>query len=133
MPIRQIITGQKTTPAKLACAIELRREMTRAERALRARLQAGRLAGYHFRRQQGVEPTIVDFYCHQAGLIIEVDGGGHLDQQEQDRQRDQFLIRRGMRILRFWNSEIKDNMEGVLLKILRSCQPAPGEKQNTEE
>jgi len=133
MPIRQIITGQKTTPAKLACAIELRREMTRAERALRARLRAGRLAGYHFRRQQVIEPYIVDFYCHQAGLVVEVDGGGHLDQQEQDRQRNQYLIRRGMRILRFWKSEIKDNMEGVLWETLRSCQLAPGEKQNTEE
>lgn len=133
MPEKQIITGQKVASAKLARAIEMRREMTPTERALWARLRAGRLAGYHFRRQQVIEPYIVDFYCHQVGLVVEVDGSVHLEQQEQDQQRDQYLISRGMHILRFWNSEINDNMEGVLVEILRCCQLITSEKQNTEE
>lgn len=77
MPEKPIITGQHITSAKAQRARELRREMTPAERLLWARLRANRLQGFHFRRQQIIEPYIVDFYCHQAGLIIEVDGDVH--------------------------------------------------------
>mgnify|MGYP001252608911 CR=1 FL=1 len=75
MAIKQIVTGQKVSAAKEARAKELRREMTPAEGKLWMGLRANRLEGFHFRRQQVIEPYIVDFYCHQAALVIEVDGG----------------------------------------------------------
>lgn len=127
MPNKQLITGQKITLAKLEQAIEMRREMTPAERRLWARLRAGRLGGFHFRRQQVIEPYIVDFYCHQTGIIVEVDGDVHLNQQDRDQKRDQYLQSLGLQVLRFWNSDIDHHLETVLEEILRACQPAAQE------
>ncbi len=84
MPPKSLITQQTVTPVKLQCAKEMRRDLTPAERKLWARLRAGRLEGIHFRRQPIIEPYIVDFYCHQAKRIIEVDGDIHLNQQDYD-------------------------------------------------
>ena len=73
MPIKNIITNQKVTKEKLQRAKELRRNMTPAEKMLWGELRANKL-GIHFRRQQIIEGFIVDFYCHKASLVIEVDG-----------------------------------------------------------
>ena len=78
------------------------------------RLRAGRLERIHFRRQQIIEPFIVDFYCHQAALVIEVDGSVHLDQEEYDRQRNYDLQMLGLRVMRFSNTDVDQNLEGVL-------------------
>jgi very-short-patch-repair endonuclease len=80
MPVKKLITQQEISSAKMMRSRELRHEMTLAECKLWERLRANRLEGFHFRRQQIIEPYIVDFYCHQAALVIEVDGGIHLDQ-----------------------------------------------------
>ena len=133
MSPKSLITQQTVTPAKLQRAKEMRREMTPSERKLWARLRAGRLEGYHFRRQQIIEPYIVDFYCHQAGLVIEVDGSIHQDQQEYDRQRDHDLQSLGLRMMRFSNTDVNHNLEIVLEEILLSCRSAINEKQNPEE
>jgi len=69
--------------------------MTRAERVLWQRLKAGRLQGWHFRRQQVIDGFIVDFYCHAAGLVLEIDGGVHEQQREYDTERDAVLLARG--------------------------------------
>jgi len=74
MDKKKIITGQKIKPEKLERAKELLREMTPAERCLGQDLRANRLGGWHFRRQQIIDGFIVVFYCHKAGLVIEVDG-----------------------------------------------------------
>ena len=121
MAQEQIVTGQSVTPAKYARAKELRREMTPSEGKLWERLRAGRLEGIHFRRQQVIEPYIVDFYCHQAALVIEVDGSVHQDQKEYDRQREHDLQLLGLSIIRFSNTDVNQNLEGVLEEILRSC------------
>jgi len=80
--------------------------MTPAEHMLWQRLRANRLGGFHFRRQKVIDHYIVDFYCHQANLVVELDGSGHLDQQEYDNERDQHLQERGLKVLRFWNNEV---------------------------
>ena len=122
MPIKQIITGQKTTTAaKAARAKEVRGEMTPAEEKLWARLRTNHLEGFHFRRQQVIEPYIVNFYCHQAAIVIEVDGGVHLEQEEYDREREQALQARGLRVVRFSNHEVMHNLDGVLEAILQTC------------
>ena len=88
MPDNSLITKQKVSKAKQQRAKEMRSEMTAAERKLWQRLRANRLEGFHFRRQQVIEPYIADFYCHKAQLVIEVDGGIHLEQEDYDRQRE---------------------------------------------
>lgn len=133
MPTKSLITQQVVTPDKHQRAIDLRHEMTPAERKLWARIRAGRLEGIHFRRQQVIEPYIVDFYCHKAGLVIEVDGSVHQGQEEYDRQREQDLENLGLRVIRFSNTEVNRNLEGVLGKILQSFRVAMMEKDRMKE
>src|SRR4029453_16710009 len=99
MPIKNIIPGQKVAKEKLQRAKELRHEMTPAEKILWQELRANKL-GVHFRRQQVIEGFIVDFYCHKAALVIEVDGDIHDLQQEDDARREIVLGELGLRIVR---------------------------------
>ena len=122
MPTQQIITGQAVSPKKSVCARELRHEMTPAEKKLWASLRTNRLEGLHFRRQQVIEPYIVDFYCHQAALVVEVDGGVHQHQQDYDQKREEDLRAHGLRVVRFTNREVNENIKGVLEEILRLCK-----------
>jgi very-short-patch-repair endonuclease len=97
----------------------MRREPTEAERRLWGILRGQRLAGFKFRRQATVGPYIVDFLCHAEKLIIELDGGQHAE-SERDRCRDAWFERRGYRVLRFWNTEMMTNRDGVVFAIGRS-------------
>jgi very-short-patch-repair endonuclease len=121
MPKQQLITGQKIDSAKLQQAKALRRNMTPAERRLWAELRANRLDGFHFRRQQIIDGFIVDFYCHVASLVVEVDGPVHNEQADQDAERDRILAARGLHILRVRNEEVMQNLEDVLTRIRRVC------------
>ena len=105
----------------------MRRQMTPAEAKLWQRLRAGRLEGFHFRRQQVIDRFIVDFYCHGTDLVVEVDGGVHLDQVEYDRERDKFLQDRGLKVLRFTNHDVNHNLGVVLTAILEVCNQRKGE------
>jgi very-short-patch-repair endonuclease len=122
MPLKNIITGQKINPENLRRAKEMRQNMTPAEKKLWQRLRAGRLEGFHFRRQQIIDGYIIDFYCHAAGLVVEVDGDIHLEQQEYDRERDKHLSARGLRVLRFYNTDVNKDIEAVLEVILKACR-----------
>lgn len=108
MPVKNIIPGQRVTKEKLERARELRREMTPAEAILWQELRANKL-GVHFRRQQIIAGFIVDFYCHKAALVIEVDGDIHDLQQEEDAKREKALGEMGLRIIRFRNNEVLKN------------------------
>jgi len=68
----------------------------------------------------------VDFLCVEAGLVVEVDGGQHADQVAYDARRTAYLERSGLRVLRFWNSDVMTNRDGVCLTILDACG---GERQ----
>ena len=116
MPIKNIVTNQPVTKEKLQRAKELRREMTPAEKILWEELRANKL-GVHFRRQQVVQGFIVDFYCHQAGLVIEVDGDVHDLQKEEDQRREKVLSALGLRVVRFRNDEVINNLSAVVGKI----------------
>jgi very-short-patch-repair endonuclease len=122
MPVKNTVIGQKITSEKRQRAKELRKDMTPAETRLWRELRTNKLAGWHFRRQQVIDGFIVDFYCHAASLIVEVDGGIHTTQKEQDAKRDAHLISRGFRILRVTNEEVNNNLESVLLKILEKLK-----------
>ena len=111
-----IIPGQTVTKEKLQRAKELRRDMTPAEKILWQELRANKL-GFHFRRQQVIAGFIVDFYCHKAALVIEVDGDIHDLQQEEDARREKVLREMGLRIVRFRNEEVMKNLSAVVGKI----------------
>ena len=96
--------------------------MTPEEALLWHELRTNKLAGWHFRRQQVIGGFIVDFYCHAASLIVEVDGGVHETQREQDAERDAHLISRGFCILRVTNDEVNNNIQNVLQKILENLE-----------
>ncbi len=114
-----IVTGQKPGE-KLPLARQMRRQPTPAEAKLWHYLRADRLNGSHFRRQQVIDGFIADFYCHAAGLVIELDGSVHLPQAEYDAERDRILGERGLRILRFLNSDLETDLPSVLAQIIEA-------------
>jgi very-short-patch-repair endonuclease len=96
-------------------ARNLRQAMTSEERLLWQRLRRNQL-GVKFRRQEPIGRYIVDFVCFERRVIIEADGGHHLNNPA-DKARDAFFASQGFVVLRFWNSEIRNNLEGVLTAI----------------
>jgi very-short-patch-repair endonuclease len=116
MPTKNIIPGQRVTKEKLQRAKELRQDMTPAEKILWQELRGNKL-GLHFRRQQIIAGFIVDFYCHKAALVIEVDGDIHDLQQEEDARREKALSGLGLRVLRFKNDEVIRELSMVVGKI----------------
>ena len=122
MGAKNIIVGQKVDDVKVLRAKELRQELTDEEKLLWQYLRKNRLGGFHFRRQQVIQGFIVDFYCHKAGLVVEVDGGVHEDQIEYDQERDKILEGRDLRILRVKNEEIQNNLQEVLVRIEAACR-----------
>ena len=113
----------------------LRQNRTDAERALWQRLRRKQLDGLRFRQQVPLGPYIVDFLCAKHRLIIEVDGGQHAGATV-DRTRTAWLEGRGFRVMRFWNNDVLQNLNGVIETILLALrsegspppQPAPIEK-----
>jgi very-short-patch-repair endonuclease len=114
-------------PIKVVRARELRENATRAEKKLWSRLRSRQIAGAKFRRQHPIGSYIVDFFCDEALLAIELDGGGHADaeQKEYDAARTEYLAGQGIRVLRFWNNEVLENTDGVLELILRTLKGPP--------
>lgn len=100
-------------------AKKLRKNQTDAERLLWGYLRAKRFSNFHFRRQQIIGFYIVDFYCPQAKLIIELDGGQHAFEETvlYDQERTAFLNACGFKVIRFWNNEVIENIDGVLANI----------------
>ncbi|NER25399.1 MAG: DUF559 domain-containing protein [Symploca sp. SIO1C2] len=116
-----IVIGQKVTSTKVQRAKELRHQMTQEEKILWQHLRANRLNRLHFRRQQIIDGFIVDFYCHAARLVIEVDGEIHQQQVEYDAERDRILSARGLRLLRIRNEEVRQNLDKILAIISTAC------------
>jgi len=94
-------------------ARSLRRALTPAEFALWSHIRGRQLGGCKFVRQQPIGRYYVDFVCRDRQLIVELDGGQHADRPE-DGQRDSELCALGYRVIRFWNNDVIDNLDGVL-------------------
>jgi len=124
-------------------ARHLRREGTEAEKTLWRLLRDRRFADHKFRRQVPIEGYIVDFMCYAARLIVELDGSQHAD-SARDAERDAALMAQGFRILRIWNNELTDNLQGVLGAVWSALVAPPssgpsdhllpqGEKEGREQ
>jgi very-short-patch-repair endonuclease len=98
-------------------ARELRRNLTDAEKALWRHLRLRQLGGFKFRRQQVIGKYIVDFICLEKRLILEVDGGQHLEQMTYDSKREDWLKSQGFRILRFWDNAVLEETQAVMEAI----------------
>lgn len=99
----------------------LRTHSTDAERKLWRHLRLRQLDGWRFRRQHPLGNYVVDFVCLDRRLVVEVDGGQHVNSNA-DRRRDENLQRQGFRVLRFWNTEILCNVAFVLERIVDALQ-----------
>lgn len=102
---------------------KLRSNQTDSENLLWQHLRAKRFYGWKFKRQEILRGYIVDFICFKKKLIIELDGGQHVDQQEYDLKRTEVLEKDGFRVLRFWNNDVMENIEGVLESIYNTPLP----------
>jgi len=125
---------------KTLLAGRLRRDSTLAERKLWRYLRSRSLGGIKFVRQEPIGLCIVDFVCRQKRLVIEVDGGQHAESKS-DAVRDRWLVDHRYRILRFWNNDVLQNIEGVWEVIFAAASaetpphpdplPASGEREMT--
>jgi very-short-patch-repair endonuclease len=106
-------------------AREMRSGMTDAEALLWKLLRNRRLAGAKFRRQHPIGRYILDFYCAERKLCIELDGGQHGEAVAYDQLRDQWLLGQGIQILRFWNNQMLTETEGVLEMIYQALLAIP--------
>ena len=97
----------------------LRYRMTHAEVVLWLALKNRGVGGYKFRRQQGIGPYILDFYCYELKLCVELDGSFHDYKSDYDAQRTKYLNNQGVRVMRFKNEQVINCLEGVIADILR--------------
>ncbi|MBA4063887.1 MAG: hypothetical protein C0501_09280 [Isosphaera sp.] len=106
----------------------MRREPAPAEEALWRLLRDRRLGGYKFRRQHPVGAYVADFYAASAALVVEADGDSHATEEgaEHDRVRPAHLEALGLAVLRFWNTDIADDPDGVLDRVCEVCARRQG-------
>jgi very-short-patch-repair endonuclease len=106
-------------PELLIFARQLRKDQTDAEQLLWYMLRGRRFCGYKFRRQYPMFGYILDFYCHDATLAVELDGGGHGHEEQRlsDEERTKALEASGIRVVRFWNNDVLNSLE-VVLEVL---------------
>ena len=101
-------------------ARKLRSNLTDAELRLWSRLRRRQLNGFKFRRQHPVGIYVCDFICMEAAVVVELDGGQHLDRAPEDLHRDAFLRLQGFRVLRFWNGDVPAHTDGVVATIFEA-------------
>ena len=123
MPQRTTIPA---TPSARARARSLRQPLTPAEQALWNRLRARQLGGYKFRRQQPIGRFVVDFYCHESRLVVEIDGDTHDGNEQRDAARSAWLTAQGLRVVRYTNAEVHEQLEQVLAAIFEACEEWTG-------
>ena len=118
MPKDQITYGYKS---KTTFARHLRKNQTRAEKALWDKLKGKLFFDLKFRRQVPIGPYIVDFFCVEKKLVIEVDGDSHfqIGAKEKDMEREQFLKEKGLHVFRCTNSNVLDNLDGVIQRLIK--------------
>ncbi len=95
---------------------DLRKTSTPQEKILWSKLR-GKNIGFVFKRQESIGNFIADFYCPKKMLVIELDGNQHLDNKEYDQERTWYFESLGIKVVRFWNKDVNQNLDGVLIRI----------------
>ncbi|RXD05836.1 endonuclease domain-containing protein [Sphingomonas sp. UV9] len=103
----------------------MRRDATEAETRLWQNLRSRRLANFKFRRPVWIGPFIADFLCMDAMLVVEVDGSQHIGDVAYDADRTAYLANKGYRVIRVWNNDVMQRMDGVLDAILSALSSVP--------
>jgi len=103
----------------------LRSSMTLAEQKLWQRLRGKQLYGWKFRRQHPYGDYVLDFVCLDAMLVAEVDGGQHAERPQDDEVRDAFLRTAGFQVLRFWNNQVMQDLEAVVVVVVAALPVSP--------
>jgi very-short-patch-repair endonuclease len=103
-------------------ARKLRKTQTDAELRLWHQLRGRRLGGLKFKRQVPIAGFVADFVCEEARLVIEIDGSQHGTRAAQDEERTKRLNIAGYEVLRFWNNDVTDNLDGVLVRVLETAR-----------
>jgi type I restriction enzyme M protein len=106
-------------------ARELRKKQTPTEEVMWEMLRDRRFLGLKFRRQHQIGDYIVDFYCDEKRVVVELDGGIHESRRDKDQKRDSYLQSSGFRVIRFKNEEFFDDMDGCLAHLADSLFPSP--------
>lgn len=112
---------KRSNPKTKHKAIQLRKEPTPAEHKLWSRIRNDQL-GVTFRRQHAVGNYIPDFCSPRAKLIIELDGSQHLEQEDYDKERTKYLEDHGYKVIRFWNNQVMNDMNGIILAITNAIE-----------
>lgn len=112
----------KYNPELKERARELRKNSTPSEIELWKVLQGGKIGGYTFNRQKPLDEYIVDFYCKKLGLVIEIDGDSHDGKENYDKQRQQRLEALGLTVIRFYDHDVMNHLEGVLHEIQKKIE-----------
>lgn len=118
----------RSNPKTMHKAGQLRKEPTPAEAKLWSRIRNDQL-GVTFRRQHAIGNYIPDFCSPKAKLIIELDGSQHLEQEEYDEERTKNMNSLGYKVIRFWNNEVTNHMDGVILAIVHAMEEGEAGKE----
>ena len=119
------VSVRKTRRLQRVHARAMRRNPSEAERKFWWLVRGRRLAGYKFKRQFLIGPYIADFACLEAKLAVELDGGQHQNQTDYDENRTMFLQRQGWQVLRFWNNDVLNQLDGVLSMVVSTLTTLP--------
>jgi very-short-patch-repair endonuclease len=109
----------------------LRKNLSKAEVILWTKLSRKQMHGYKFRRQYGVDQYVLDFYCPRLKLAIEIDGESHFipGAEEYDKERQEYIEAYGIKFLRFTNTDVCENLDGVCLSIYDEIEKREGSKR----
>jgi len=109
-----------------------RKNQTLAEQLLWSKLRSRGLSEFKFRRQHPIDNYILDFYCNEVHLAIEIDGGQHTEKEvmEKDNERTAHLNQKGIRVIRFWNNDVLEHTNEVLEEIYATIKEIATEKEN---
>lgn len=120
MGVESLINQKRIKPITTQNARSLRRNLTLPETKLWQAIRDRQMSDVRFRRQHPIGKYIADFAAHDKKLVIELDGGQHQDQTDYDQARTMYLQSQGWRVLRFWNNDVLDNLDGVMATVIQT-------------
>lgn len=120
MGVESLINQKRIKPITTQNARSLRRNLTLPETKLWQAIRDRQISDVRIRRQHPIGKYIADFAAHDKKLVIELDGGQHQDQTDYDQARTMYLQSQGWRVLRFWNNDVLDNLDGVMATVIQT-------------